>query len=46
MFSDFAAWWKSPFSASMSVPGWILFFGLVLVIGGFWKIIFSHLAEA
>jgi hypothetical protein len=46
MLTDFQKWWTSPFQAGMSVTGWFLFFGVIVVIAGMWKLIFIHIREA
>lgn len=43
MWDNVKSWYGQPFSEGMSATRWFLFFGLLIVIAGLWKIILSHL---
>lgn len=45
MLAAFQAWLAQPFSANMSAQKWLAFFGLLIAISIFWRIVLSHLNE-
>lgn len=36
-------WWEKPFDTDMSVSGWFLFFGLLIVISVLWALVLREL---
>jgi hypothetical protein len=46
MLDDFKQFWAKPFSVDMSVPGWIAFLALVLVINIWWQFVLRHITRA
>lgn len=45
IFQDVKTWAAQPFNTQMSVTGWFLFFGLIIVVSVAWQLIFRHIAE-
>lgn len=43
MLDKFKAWWSKPYSDDMSVSGWFLFFGLLIVISVAWALVLREL---
>lgn len=45
IFQDVKSWAAQPFNTQMSVTGWFLFLGLIVVLSVAWQLIFRHIAE-
>jgi len=43
--AKFQEWLKRPYSEEMSVTGWFLFAGLLIVIGWLWSTIVRKIAD-
>lgn len=42
-WSEFKSWYSQPFAANMSVSGWALFIGILLVLVILWTRVLNHL---
>lgn len=45
MLAQFKAWWAKPYDDEMSVTGWFLFFGLLIVLSVLWALVLREIKE-
>jgi len=45
VWDEFTGWLKKPFDPDMDALHWFLFFGLLIVIAGLWRILLVHVTE-